>query len=414
MARITSAPATFIRRVKSRTIDHKPLRGYEESTAQWTQTFVKVASSSNRSDIFKVPISSDGWRAPAPYTANFDEHKPFTGSCQRSYRLGAGLYPGEGSDLTWNGYIKDVAPIRLAEPPSGNEVASVEAQLLSQLKDQRVNYAMALAQRKQTVGFIADTAKTILQSYQLARRGNFYGALRTLGATGYWKGDSASVARKWLQFHFAVKPLMSDIHGAVTGLLDVNPKSGDIVVVRATRSASEAVAEDIDYPWDVTSSGNTYLKIRRSGFAKRDIRVVAWYELNLEELRSLSRNGWTNPAHVLWDAVPYSFVVDWLLPVGRYLSNLDAAAAYRFKGGSRTFFYQSAVTEVGVGGWTTYQAKRKYKTWALGSGSGSRRVTKMERVVYSASPAPTFYFKNPFSVWTVSTAAALLRNISRR
>lgn len=414
MARITSAPSIFVRKVTSHVIDHKPNIGYEEASVHWQQSFTKIVSSSNRSDIFKVPIGSDGWRAPSPYKANFDEHKPFVGTTQRSYRVGSGLYPSEGDDLTWSGYVKDVGPIPLADLPSDNEVASAEAQLLSQLKDQRVNYAMALAQRKQTVGFIADTAKTLLQAYQLARRGNFYGALRTLGATGYWKGDSASVARKWLQFHFAAKPLMSDIHGAVTGILDINPKSGDLVVVRTTRSASEAVAEDIEYPWNVTSSGNTYLKIRRTGFARRDIRLVCWYELNSEELRSLSRNGWTNPAHVLWDAVPYSFVVDWLLPIGRYLSNLDAAAAYRFKGGSRTFFYQSAVTEVGTGGRTTYQARRRYKTWALGSGSGSRRVTKMERVVYPASPAPTFYFKNPFSVWTVSTAAALLKNISRR
>lgn len=336
MARITFASSPFNRTVTDRSIDHKPGKGYVESTAVSQQTFTKVVSSSNRSDIFKVPIGTDGWRAPSPYAAYFDEHKPFKGSVQRSYRLGKGLYPGEGNDIIVSGYIKDVGPVPLIGAPSGNEVASVEAQLLSQLKDQRVNYAMALAQRKQTVGFIAETAKTLLQAYQLARRGNFYGALRTLGATGYWKGDSASVAKKWLQFHFAAKPLMSDIHGAVTGLLDINPKSGDLVVVRTTRSASEAVAEEIKYTWDVNQE--THLIIDRTGFARRDLRLVCWYELNSEELRSLSRNGWTNPAHVLWDAVPYSFVVDWLLPIGRYLSNLDAAAAYRFKGvPERTF-----------------------------------------------------------------------------
>lgn len=31
--------------------------------------------------------------------------------------------------------------------------------------------------------------------------------------------------------------------------------------------------------------------------------------------------GLVNPAYVLWDAVPFSFVADWFLPVGRYLQS---------------------------------------------------------------------------------------------
>jgi len=35
--------------------------------------------------------------------------------------------------------------------------------------------------------------------------------------------------------------------------------------------------------------------------------------------------GLTNPVQVLWDAVPMSFVVDWFLPVNKYLSSFDAS-----------------------------------------------------------------------------------------
>lgn len=35
--------------------------------------------------------------------------------------------------------------------------------------------------------------------------------------------------------------------------------------------------------------------------------------------------GFTNPAAVLWEATPFSFVVDWFLPIGDYLKTLDGS-----------------------------------------------------------------------------------------
>jgi hypothetical protein len=38
--------------------------------------------------------------------------------------------------------------------------------------------------------------------------------------------------------------------------------------------------------------------------------------------------GLTNPALVAWELVPFSFVVDWALPIGDWLSSLDAMLGY--------------------------------------------------------------------------------------
>jgi hypothetical protein len=41
-------------------------------------------------------------------------------------------------------------------------------------------------------------------------------------------------------------------------------------------------------------------------------------------LKQLSQLGITNPALLVWELIPYSFVIDWLIPVGDFLSSLDA------------------------------------------------------------------------------------------
>jgi hypothetical protein len=42
----------------------------------------------------------------------------------------------------------------------------------------------------------------------------------------------------------------------------------------------------------------------------------------------------SNPAALAWELVPYSFVVDWMIPVGDYLSSLDAVNGLTFRRGT--------------------------------------------------------------------------------
>ena len=41
-------------------------------------------------------------------------------------------------------------------------------------------------------------------------------------------------------------------------------------------------------------------------------------------MKAISYYGLDNPTLAVWEAMPYSFVVDWFLPVGDYLSSLSA------------------------------------------------------------------------------------------
>lgn len=48
----------------------------------------------------------------------------------------------------------------------------------------------------------------------------------------------------------------------------------------------------------------------------------------------LSRWGLSNPVASAYELLPFSVVLDWALPVGQWLSALDADNGYTFKGGS--------------------------------------------------------------------------------
>jgi hypothetical protein len=71
---------------------------------------------------------------------------------------------------------------------------------------------------------------------------------------------------------------------------------------------------------------------------RHSVRLQATLLLTNPNLGLASRMGLVNPLSIAWEVVPFSFVVDWFLPVGNFLENLtslagtvqlEAQAAYR-------------------------------------------------------------------------------------
>jgi len=48
-----------------------------------------------------------------------------------------------------------------------------------------------------------------------------------------------------------------------------------------------------------------------------------------EQLSAPRSLGLTDPLSVLWEITPYSFVVDWFIPIGTYLENLNTIPSLR-------------------------------------------------------------------------------------
>lgn len=153
------------------------------------------------------------------------------------------------------------------------------------------------------------------------------------------------------------------------------------------------------------------------GIMKRKIRTTSRCKLVLRyrvasELTSfLAQTGFTNPINLAWEVLPFSFVVDWFLPIGPWLETLSAWNGLEFVGGSQTLFTR---------GWThlsvDYQGPCRFIVndqgiWVKHS-RFSQEVVLLDRSTLGGFPTQTLpTFKNPLSVTHASNALALVRSV---
>lgn len=173
------------------------------------------------------------------------------------------------------------------------------------------SFAANLAEWRQTVDTIANDATVLRRAWNALRRGRFREFKKVLGLT-LQKGESPwskpeLAGSLWLQYHFGWEPLVKDIHEACI-ILESNFPS---TVIRTRASSAGSYVLDDNY------GGNNY-RVPRFTFRCHMQAKVRCINPNLHQATAL---GLTNPLSVLWEVVPFSFVVDWFWPVGEFLES---------------------------------------------------------------------------------------------
>lgn len=113
----------------------------------------------------------------------------------------------------------------------------------------------------------------------------------------------------YLAYTYGLKPIMADITGALSAL-NVQIETADFVYgrVRAKR---------------VGNSSNKSPYGSASSSIQTSVKISYRYKLRTN-IQALTSVGITNPALAAYELIPYSFVFDWIFPVGDYLNQLDA------------------------------------------------------------------------------------------
>lgn len=316
----------------------------------------------------------------------------------------ANVYQGAAPGLTgWDfiTYGASVPSVDLNLMASIRNAALIDC--LNQLKGQNVNYSQAFAERQQTVNLVSSTAKRIAGSIQDIRKGNFVGAAARFGLSKKPAKASMTIADQWLELQYGWKPLLSDIYGACTDLAQADNLLPDRYRVSCKRLRFEN-----DEGFTNVNSGihfEGFWRSRHSVFIRLD------YRMDHPFAAASAQTGISNPAVLAWELLPWSFVADWFIPVGSYLSTLDATAGWTFLGGSHTSRYY--VSTSGVVKRTGYNFPGRVIPYWGGYGAVASHKT-VDRVPYSSSPTPRFPgFKNPFSLTHMANAIALLRGSVR-
>ena len=181
-----------------------------------------------------------------------------------------------------------------------------------------------IAELPETMNYFKDALNTLVRTYRAVKRGDMREVrrMRKLRKAKRppvtQKSLQHKVAGKWLEWRYAVSPLMSDFNGALKALYDrsnvVKPALKRVVV-----GSTSLYQEDGIYAY----TGTTALRSRKIGHGR--LRIGLYYAVT-PQVQAFKRLGLLNPVAVLWEVVPLSFVVDWFIPIGTYLASLDAMA----------------------------------------------------------------------------------------
>jgi len=235
--------------------------------------------------------------------------------------------------------------------------------------------------------------------------------VRSLGGTGRAGAPQGSgsltqtlggVPEQWLAAKYGWQPLLQDVYNSLDSVRQAYSDSGQVHRVEASFTSTapnKSIKRSAGGDWGPEIEYNCTGR-RVSGRAFIEYAITGGFA------HSLSQFGILNPAALAWELLPYSFVVDWALPIGPYLSSLDYAVGLSFVKGSRTFHHRQT--------WNSRLTRTKgtmpggYSAdWSGGTGSGSGFL--MRREVYPNFPFPPLpQIKDPFSPVHMANGISLL------
>lgn len=280
------------------------------------------------------------------------------------------------------------------------------------------NIAQDLVQFRQTTNMIASSATRIYRSVTALKHGNiplatsslFHGTGRHDSRQGN-PSKSKSLANNWLELQYGWKPLLQDIDGSMRALANFVQVNPCYRTVRATTKKEVVSYWPVTFPNQAVDFGHSgdplTVLVNGERVSLQSIRTWVRFRLNSNLISLLSQTGFTSPVNLAWELLPYSFVVDWFLPIGPYLESFSAFEGMTFVDGSVTHFSRTRdFAHVSFNGVLprspSYDSKvRAYYDHEI------VQVTRQKLSQFPVSYLPRF--KNPFSSVHAANALALLK-----
>jgi hypothetical protein len=346
----------------------------------------------SRTKIYTKRHKPVGWLYPQAYTFSIDSYDNGYGRnfVQRSPLTTSPSFNNTIDDIGVQANYSSKMNDGVYDPVSSVLTNKAVIKALLKLKDQQVNFSQAFAERQMTANLLGDSLSRIARSVQLLRRRKLKQAWKVIG------GNPKTLPQSWLEYQYGWKPLMQDVFNSAKLLQERNATQDWVVTVKGNSNA--------DRKTETIYTGQ-YAAIKRQEF-RNGCFVRLDYTPDNKLLILLSQLGFTNPALLAWELMPYSFVIDWGLSVGDWLSSLDAAVGWQFLSGSKTYRRECKTKVRAVWG--------KHGQWPLydvlvHDYECHRKNFEVVRTPYSSSPLPSFPgVKSPLSLTHAANGLSLL------
>lgn len=260
---------------------------------------------------------------------------------ENAYTMTHHLYKGTKSQFYYNGgYQGDTyrnPPMSIASTLRdwGQEEAQAYSKLAEKVKGSGFSAQVFFGTMHQTATMIANNALKVLTAARAFKRGDFAGGVRALGqfrrggptvtnrnpnfqnskkrTEGLHKEKlrTDDISGALLEFRYGVQPLMQDVFEGLQAL-DSLLNDQQVVVRSKAWSGSEFVGD---------AKGNL-------GTSRNDVWLKAIFREVPTALQVLNM---TDPSTLAWELLPWSFVIDWFIPVGQYLESRSVLSSLNFR-----------------------------------------------------------------------------------
>lgn len=277
---------------------------------------------------------------------------------------------------------------------STNHENTLLAEMQHKVKGHQFNAGVALAEGRETASLVIGTIGRVARAGLAVKKGRVDLALRELGALPKDNGkrpsvrpgtplNSKDVSGMWLEIAYGWKPLLSDVHEAMSAYSAITNKPRTTrVTVRGTSTVTNSVNSGSYKSKGETSYHRTY------------------HYLLTEQMPVARQLGLQNPLSVAWELVPFSFVADWFIPIGTYLENLDQMPLLQGTWQTSNLTRRSAHS-IGTGSW-------------VGAVTDSRICTYERRTLGAPPIVPPPQFKSlseALSLGHIKNGIALLHQV---
>ena len=315
------------------------------------------------------------WRPPTNYGRTACRWRYVSGVKTERYHNGVGWRTRTTTGVDTGGiHIQDI------EHPNGAiafgwEDVQTLVECMNRLNDSKVSLGEYLAESVKSAEMLAGAGQELLSALLLAKKGQWGAIPKKFG----WYRDRLS--NYYLQYEYGWKPLCSDLHQ----LLENAQKGLSYPqLLHATKNQD-----------NVLSAKWTHYGLQCEGTMNVKNNCTVYAEVRRPDLVAAQAYRTINPAALTWNLIPYSFVVDWFMPIGNFLEHLSAKAGLGFVAATQS------------------QVRTSIFDIKLPTGTCKANKTYMQRKVLNDFPRAYIpYAKaNPFNTKRVAVTTALLSQL---
>jgi hypothetical protein len=207
-----------------------------------------------------------------------------------------------------------------------NDTIKLLAKLVNKVNQHELQLGVAVAEGAKTVKLVKDSILTVGGALIDVKHGNIARAAQRLGLVKSTLGRSRSgkfftnkkpslspedISSRWLELQYGWKPLLNDVYQA---------SKAYEALTKGPRTYYYKTSTKRFVNFDGSVSPTNYSCLTRGKLTQK-ILLEMKEDMTKDKPRSL---GLEDPYTVAWELVPYSFVIDWFIPIGTYIAAANA------------------------------------------------------------------------------------------